>query len=164
MPRLDAAAGEPDGEAAAVVVAAHAGIAELPLAEDGAAELGGEDDERVFEQAALLQVLDQRGGGLVDVAALVRELARDGDVLVPAAMEELHEADAALEQAAGEQAVGGVAAGLAHLGAVGLERGGRFVADVGQLRHRRLHAEGHFVGVDARERFGIAELAGRGGR
>ena len=71
-----------------------------------------EHDERVFEQAALLQVLDQGGGGLVDVVALVGELALDRDVLVPAAVEELHEADVALEQAAGEEAVRRVAAGL----------------------------------------------------
>ena len=68
-----------------------------------------------------LQVLEQRGGGLIDVAALVGELAVDGDVLVPAAVEELHEADAAFEQAAGEQAVGGVAAGFVDVGAVGFD-------------------------------------------
>ena len=134
MPGANAAAGEPDGEAAAVVIAAHAGIAEFPLAEDGAAELGGEHDERVLEQAGPLQVLDQRGGGLIDVVALVGELARDRDMLVPAAMEQLHEPDVALEQAAGEEAIRRIAAGLAHLGAVGLDRGGGFVADVGQCR------------------------------
>ena len=52
--RLHAGAGQPDGEAAAMMVAAHAGVAELALAEDRAAELGGEDHERVFEQPALL--------------------------------------------------------------------------------------------------------------
>src|SRR5262249_20305640 len=52
------APGEPDAEAAAVVVAPHARVAELPLAEGGAAELGGEEDERIVEQAALLEVLD----------------------------------------------------------------------------------------------------------
>ena len=51
---LHAGAGEPDGEAAAVMVAAGVGVAERALAEDGAAEFGDEDDERVFEQAALL--------------------------------------------------------------------------------------------------------------
>ena len=68
-----------------------------------------------------LQVFEERGGGLVDVAALVRQLPGDGDVLVPAAVEELHEADVALEQPAGEQAVRGVAAGFVHVGAVGFE-------------------------------------------
>ena len=98
---LHAAAGQPHGEAAAVMVAAHAGVAERALAEHGAAELGGEDHQRVVQQAALLQVLHQRRGRLIDVAALVRQLPRDGDVLVPAAVEELHEPHAALEQPPG---------------------------------------------------------------
>ena len=42
-------------------------------------------------------------------------------MLVPAAVEELNEADVALEEAAGEEAVGGVGAGLADLGAVGVD-------------------------------------------
>ena len=36
-----------------------------------AAELAAPDDQRVVEHAALLQVLDQRGGGLVDFAPAV---------------------------------------------------------------------------------------------
>ena len=38
-------------------------------------------------------------------------------------MEELHEAHAALEQPAGEQAVGGVAAGFVDFGAVAFDDG-----------------------------------------
>ena len=117
---LDAGAGEPDGEAAAVVVAAHVGVAQDALAKNSAAEFGEEHHERVFQQAALLQVFEECGGGLVDVAALVGQLAVDGDVLVPAAVEELHEADAALDEPAAEQAVGGVAAGFVDVGAVAI--------------------------------------------
>ena len=43
-------------------------------------------------------------------------------VLVPAAVEELDEPHAALDQPAGEQAVGGEGAGLAGVGAVQVER------------------------------------------
>ena len=118
---LHAAAGEPDGEAAAVVVAAHVGSPSLPWLKTVRPNSVSEDDERVFEHAALLEVVEQRGGGLVDVAALVGQLALDRDVLVPAAVEELHEADAALEQAAGQEAVRGVAAGFVDVGAVGFD-------------------------------------------
>ena len=55
MPPFDAAAGHPDGEAEDVMVAAVG-----PLRPGRAAELGGEDDDRFFEQPALLQVLQQR--------------------------------------------------------------------------------------------------------
>src|SRR5262249_27051733 len=63
---LDAAAGHPHREAPVVVVAAVAA-----LAGRGAAELAAPDDERVVEQAALLQVGEQCGHGPVDVAAEV---------------------------------------------------------------------------------------------
>ena len=75
---LDAAAGQPDGEAAAVVIAAVVVVAVRALAVDGAAELAAPDDQRVVEQAALLQVLDQGGGGLVGVLALDRRAGRGG--------------------------------------------------------------------------------------
>ena len=63
-PRLHAAAGQPDREAAVVVVAAVA-----PSANGRAAELAGPDDQRVLQQAALLQVREQRGDRLVHAAA-----------------------------------------------------------------------------------------------
>ena len=58
---LDAAAGHPHGEAARVMVAAIVLAGELPLAIDGAAELAAPDHQRVVEQAALLEILDQCG-------------------------------------------------------------------------------------------------------
>ena len=53
---LDSAAGEPDGEAVGVVVAAV-----LALGAGGPAELAAPDDQRLVEQAALLQVGQQTG-------------------------------------------------------------------------------------------------------
>ena len=64
---LDAAAGQPHGEAVGVVVAAGAlGVlgGRLP------AELAAPDDQRLVEQAALLQVLEQAGDRLVGVAGV----------------------------------------------------------------------------------------------
>ena len=43
-----------------------------------AAELAAPDDQRVVEQAALLEVLDQRGAGLVGVLAVLLEVLRPG--------------------------------------------------------------------------------------
>ena len=65
--RLDAAAGQPHREGVGVVVAAVVAA----LDHRRAAELAAPDDQRVVEQAALLQVLDQRGAGLVGVAAVL---------------------------------------------------------------------------------------------
>ena len=60
---LDAAAGQPGAEALRVVVAA------VGLRARRAAELGAPDDDRLIEQAALLQVLEQAGDRQVDLRA-----------------------------------------------------------------------------------------------
>ncbi len=73
---LDAAAGHPHGEAAAVVVAAIIGGGETALAIDGAAEFAAPDDQRVVQHAALFQVGDQRGGGLVHIFAALGQFDR----------------------------------------------------------------------------------------
>jgi hypothetical protein len=53
----------------------------------------------------VLSVLDESGRWLIDVARLAANLRRQGAVLIPAAMEKLHETDAALDHATCEQAV-----------------------------------------------------------
>src|SRR6185503_275283 len=70
----DAAAGHPQREAARVVVSPVVLWGELPLAVHGAPELSSPDDQRVLEEPALLEVLDQRPARLVDVPALVGEV------------------------------------------------------------------------------------------
>jgi len=97
----------------------------------GAAELGGDHDEGRVEHAVAFEVLEERGEGLIEVL--------DQEVLVPlavvvgvpaAAVEEvqivgdLDEADAGLDEAAGEEAA------LAELAAVGLAQGGAFAVEV----------------------------------
>ena len=60
---FDAASGEPHREIVDVMVAADR-FAHLP--HRGAPELAAPDDQGVIEQAALLEVLDQRGAGTID--------------------------------------------------------------------------------------------------
>ena len=141
-----------------MMIAAHAGRAQLALAEHRAPELGGEHHQRVVEQSPLPEILHQRGRRLIDVPALVGELPRDGNVLVPAPVKELHEPDVSLQEPTGQQTVGCVAAGLAHLGPVRLERRGRLPADVGEIRHRGLHPERHLIGLDPGECLRVAHL------
>ena len=52
-------------------------VVDVPLVERSAAELAAPDDQRVAEQAALLEVFDQRGARLVGVAVLDFKLRRD---------------------------------------------------------------------------------------
>ena len=65
-----AGTGEEDAEAARVMVASVVGLGERALRVDGAAKFAAPNDERVIEQAALFEVGEERGGGLVGVAAL----------------------------------------------------------------------------------------------
>ena len=60
---LDAAAARSDRESPMVVVVAAPGCG------GRSAELAAPDHQRIVEQAALLQVLQQGGGGAIDVAA-----------------------------------------------------------------------------------------------
>ena len=108
---LAAATGHPHGEAARMVVAPGFGAVPLALAGDAAAELAAPDDEGVLEQSAPFEILDERGAGLVGVATTRGAPGGEAAVMVPVGMEELHEADAALDQAPREDAVGGIAAG-----------------------------------------------------
>ncbi len=112
---LDAAAGEPHGEAVCIVVAAGAlGVlgGRLP------AELAAPDNQRRVQQATLFQVFEQAGDRFVGLAGVQVMVADQVAVSVPvvvvvgAAGVDLDEAHAALHQPPGQQAL------PAHHGAV----------------------------------------------
>src|SRR5436309_2468711 len=78
------------------------------------AKLRGPDDERVAQQPARFQVLEQRGAGLVEDRPVNVVLRLEGFVSVPipdafahrvSAVEKLDEAHAALQQTPGEQTI-----------------------------------------------------------
>lgn len=154
---FDPAAGEPHGEGLGVVVAAL-GAAERGAGFDhgGASEFAAPDDECVFEEAALFEVGDEGGAGLIGLAALVDEAFFDLGVVVPSGVVDLDEADAALGEAAGEEGVVGEGVfGVAGFGAVEVEGGLAFLGEVHEFGGSGLHAVGHFVGVDACFDFGV---------
>ena len=67
---LDSPACEPTRETTRVMVATivFPGYVSLPV--NGASEFAHEDDQRIIEQSAQLEVLEKGGGGLIDVLAL----------------------------------------------------------------------------------------------
>src|SRR5262245_38712387 len=96
---LDPSAGEPAREAVRMMV--------TPVAALGArraAELGAPDDERFVEQAAPLQVVDQRGNGLVGLSAKGRMSRLQSAVRIPRAcpavgtVKDLHKAHAFFDE------------------------------------------------------------------
>ncbi len=157
---LDAAARQPDGERARVMVAAQELRVVPALVHGGAAELAAPDHEGRVQEPALLQVLDQGGRGLVDLAAQRRQAVHDvvalaRPVVVPAAVVELHEAHAPLHEPPRQQAVVAERP-LARLDAVHLLDRFRLLRHVGQVGDARLHPEGQLVGSDARVDLRIA--------
>src|SRR5687768_14849441 len=95
---LDAAAGHPDGEAAAVVIAAVVFLASRALSVNGSAKLAAPDDQRLVKQAALFEVCNECGRRLVGLFAIDRELSGKIVVLIPIPMVQLHESHAALDE------------------------------------------------------------------
>ena len=67
----DASSGKPDRKTTAMVVASHARISKLPLAEHRASKFGGKENQGVMKQAALLQVLNQCRRRLINILALI---------------------------------------------------------------------------------------------
>src|SRR6266536_2389328 len=112
-PALDPAARKPGAEPLAVVIAPGFLGGPVVFGDGQPADLAAPMDDRRIEQAARLQVLDERGGRLIGLAAAVNEVALDALVVVPdlAVDEELHETDATLDEAAGDEATRAVFAG-----------------------------------------------------
>jgi len=90
---LDAGAGEPDGEAVRMVIAAVLAARAL-FQSRRAAELGAEDDERFVQQTTLFQVLEQCADRLVGFLGETAMVHFDVVVIVPrlaGAMPHLHD-------------------------------------------------------------------------
>ena len=148
-----------------MMVAAVVLLRQAALRVDRAAEFAAPDDQRLVEQPALLEVLDQAVAGLIDVAALVGQPAGDVGVRVPVVVVDLHEAHAALDHPPGQQRRVGERARLLRLVAVQLDTStAGSLREVGQLRHARLHAEGQLVLLDARVRLRDRRPAGSSSR
>ena len=98
-PRLDSTAGEPDREAARMMIAPVIVGRELPLAVDRSSEFTAPHDQRILQQVAIFQILDQGSARLVGVVALTDDGFREGVVVIPASVKELDEANTALGEA-----------------------------------------------------------------
>ena len=109
---FDSSAGHPGGEAFGMVVTAVLVTFEFALAIGGSSEFSGEDNEGFIEHAALLEIFDEAGAGLVDIVGLTPDFLGQSNVVIPTAVEELDKADAAFGHASGEKAVAGERTGF----------------------------------------------------
>src|SRR5439155_24308353 len=101
--RFGAATGQPKSERMLIVVAAEPLGAVALLVHGRAPELTAPDDQRAFEQATPLQVLDEGRDRLIGLPAALDQAVADivahaVAVLIPAPLVQLHKADPALNQ------------------------------------------------------------------
>ena len=162
---LHSGPGHPAGEAIRVVIAALRAL----LEKGHPPELRAPNDQRVLEQTPLLQVADQRGGGLVhdwgvDVVLFLQRVVPI-PVELPSArvgsVEELHEAHPALNQPPRQDAVLGksrLVRVLCIVCAIQLQNVRRFGAQIADLRHAQLHSRGQLVARDTGRQLPIAGM------
>ncbi len=156
---FQAAAGHHDRESKGVMVAAVA-----PLRAGRAAKLGADHDQRFVEQSALLEVFDQGRDRAIDLAAVLAVIGLQPAVGVPragaavAAVKDLHEADAPLDQPSGHQALAAERLGLFLVEPI--QRAGRrcFHLAVDNFGHGGLHAKGQLVRADAGQQGGVVRI------
>lgn len=163
MAFFDAGPGEEASKGIGVVVAAGS----VALQERHATEFGSPDHQGVVEHTALFEIGDKGSGGLVHDLSLHGVGVFDVRVAVPVcdavstgrirAIEELDDADAFFEEAAGEDAVLGVfffevGAGVS---AVLFVDGGWFVGEVHHFGNGDLHFACEFVAGDAGREVGV---------
>lgn len=154
----DPATGHPDGEAARVVVSSIILGRQFALAVNGAAKFAAPYDQRVVEQAPLLEISDQGRRGPVGIATLNRNLVGKLCMLIPASMKQLDESHVTFSQTARQQTVESKRTGLPRLRAVQIKCVLRLVRDIGQLWHRALHPVGHFVLRNSRRDLLVTDL------
>ncbi len=148
--------GQQISEATGMMIAAPARARQLALRETGAAELAAPDDQRVLEQAALLEVAHQAGRGLVDLAHADGMKRRVPRMMIPGVVIELHEFDVTLGKPPRQETIAREGAWRVHGVAVKAQDMLRLVGNVRRFRHGALHAVSHFVLHDLRQDLRIA--------
>ena len=132
-------------------------VASAVFTQRRAAEFRGPLHHGAVEQAALFQVADECGDGLVNNAGIIFEFFVQSTVMIPGCVDDVDEPDTTLNHASGEQAVAceilmGVAefaatatAGIFSVHAVVFQCGGIFLGQINEFGRRCLHAACQFI-------------------
>ena len=150
-----APAGHPEAIATRMMVASVIGRRQPALRVDGPPELATPNDERLVEEAAVLEILNESPRRAVDISGLGREDLGCERVDIPATVIDLDESHTPLDQPPGHQHRILKFSRLFRFftptfeGALGLAR------EVSHLGHRGLHSKRHFVLLDACKCFGV---------
>lgn len=105
LPTFDAASGQPQTEAAWMVISSVVVLREVSLAIHRSPKFSAPDNQRVFEKSSLFKVQNESRRGLVGIFTLFADSRRELGVLIPAAVKELRESNASLGHSSSQQAV-----------------------------------------------------------
>src|SRR5262245_7965766 len=159
-PTLDSSAREPGAEPLPVVIASGLLSRAVIFGHGQSANLTAPMDNRRVEQTARFEVLHQRRGRLVGLAAAVDEIFSDAFVIIPdlAVDEELHEPDPAFNQTSGDKATRAVFAGDRIVQTVKFLRGLAFAGKIERLLRGGLHSRGKLIAGNARFQVRFARM------
>ena len=144
---LDSPSGHPHAEGRSMMVPPElVGLRPAVLQEGGTAELTSPDDEGGVEESPLLEIFYQGSSRLVRGGADTLQVLVQVSVVVPAAVKHLHEADAPLDQASGQEAIHGERLLPLVVDPVHVECAGGLLGKIEELRSATLHAESKLVG------------------
>jgi hypothetical protein len=128
------------------------------LAKWGTSEFSPPDDESVLKHIPILEILNQGTSGGISGEALLFQLCKKIAVLVPTGMHQLNEAGPSFKEAAGGQAVTGKGSPLLHIRTVSFDDIIRFLFEIEQFGHARLHPECHFILRDPGLNFRVSKF------
>ena len=154
-PAPDPAPSQPHGEAKDVVVASVAA-----LRPRRPAELRGEHDQRLVEQAASFEIHQERANGLVHGTRQRLVVGLEPGMGIPctraaAAVLDLDEAHASLNEPPGRQQLAPQLPAMRRLNPIQRLRLGRLPREIDDVRHRHLHAVGEVIGRQPRGDGGV---------
>ena len=137
---------------------------ETALAAGHAAELGGPVDDGIGEEAAGFEIAEETGDGFIHGGAHFAVVFGEVFVAVPVAAREavvgtgpdLDEADAAFDEASGDEAAFGHFGGDGIVEAVEFAGGGGLAGEAEDFGGAELEFSGHLVGRDAGFEAGVA--------
>ena len=164
--RLQSRSSHPNGEDVLMMITA---LAVDALSDGRAAKFSRPEHECIFEEAAGFQILKRPATGLSMVDGLGGMIIHDIFVAIPidarlaerAAIEQLHEAHAALNQSASQQDNCGRSQRSFRIQSVKLFCRFAFLLQAHHIGNTHLHARGQFVGTNACREAGVARIGVR---
>ena len=130
---------------------------QFSLTVGGTPEFSTEDHKCVLKHSPFLQVLDQGGGGLIYIKALILDFLGQVAVLIPAPVKDLNDSNPSFNEPAGEERRVGKGAGFLRVWSIHLKGRLTFSLQISELRYAALHSERHLVLGDSRLSLRVAE-------